>query len=329
MRALLHEGPGRIEVKDFPRAHVCDGAVEIAVEAAAICGLDLKAFQGKGQRLAAPQIPGHELVGRLPDGRRVVADPLLGCGRCAACRREAPNQCARLRLLGMNGFSGCFAEYVVVEEQQVYPIPNELDDLNAVWAEPLANVVHLFGLAGLDAAVARQLRVGIVGAGTMGSLAVQLALHLGARAVLVEDVDARRLASARQMGATTAITPEDESAREFAQDGLDLVIDACGTAEARQEAFALCRSGGTVALLGMAKQTSAIDFGASIRKEHRVAMSFGYTPEDFSRSLALLIAGAVDMRSWTAEMPLEEGQKAFERMTSARGDVLKMVLRVK
>ena len=81
-------------------------------------------------------------------------------------------------------------------------------------------------------------------------------------------------------------------------------------------------------LLGMSQERSEIDFVTSIRKEHRVAMSFAYTPVDFERSLALLNAGEIDLSPWTVEMPLEEGQHAFDRMTTDPGDTLKMVLRV-
>ena len=83
-----------------------------------------------------------------------------------------------------------------------------------------------------------------------------------------------------------------------------------------------------VVLLGMGQARSEIDFAASIRKEHRVVMSFAYTPADFARSLKLLTAGEIDLRPWTAELPLEEGQQAFDRMTKAPGDTLKMVLRI-
>ena len=83
-----------------------------------------------------------------------------------------------------------------------------------------------------------------------------------------------------------------------------------------------------VLLLGMGHERSEIDFVTSIRKEHRVAMSFAYTPADFERSLRLLTSGEIDLRPWTAELPLEEGQQAFDRMTKTPGDTLKMVLRV-
>jgi threonine dehydrogenase-like Zn-dependent dehydrogenase len=165
----------------------------------------------------------------------------------------------------------------------------------------------------------------------MGSLALKMALHLGAREVLVEDTDEVRLAAATRMGATLGVNPETESggSHNIAGHGLDLVLDASGADKARQRAFDLCRPGGMVVLLGMAKERSELDFGASIRKEHRVLMSFGYTAADFRRSLDLLTAGAIDLSPWTAEMALEDGQKAFERMTGSRGDTLKMMLRVR
>jgi threonine dehydrogenase-like Zn-dependent dehydrogenase len=166
----------------------------------------------------------------------------------------------------------------------------------------------------------------------MGSLALLVAKRLGVREVLVQDVSDVRLDTARRMGATLAanVSAEDgrAEARQFADHGLDLVLDASGTGPARQAAFDLCRPGGLVVLLGMSNERSEIDFVTSIRKEHRVVMSFAYSPVDFERSLSLLRAGEIDITPWTVEMPLEQGQNAFDRMSSAPGDTLKMLLRV-
>jgi threonine dehydrogenase-like Zn-dependent dehydrogenase len=141
-----------------------------------------------------------------------------------------------------------------------------------------------------------------------------------------------RLTTARGMGATVAANVSTEEgraeARRFAGHGLDLVLDASGLGPARQAAFDLCRPGGLVVLLGMGHERSEIDFVTSIRKEHRVTMSFAYTPADFERALQLLTAGEIDIRPWTVELPLEEGQQAFDKMTKAPGDTLKMLLRV-
>jgi len=78
----------------------------------------------------------------------------------------------------------------------------------------------------------------------------------------------------------------------------------------------------------MGSQKSELNFLASIRKEHRVVMSFAYTPVDFRRSLDLLIADEIDIDLWTEQVPLEHGQQALDRMSHSPGSTLKMLLEV-
>lgn len=329
MRALVYTAPHEVTLEDRPRTQPAPGECEIAIAAAGICGSDISGFLGHSRRRIPPLVLGHELVGRrVADGKRVVANPLISCGRCTACLSGAQNLCVRWRLLGLDKTAGCYQEFVNVPETQVYEVPDKLTDAQAVLAEPLANIVHLFRIA----APLPFFRMGIVGGGTMGSLALLTAKRLGVREVLVQDVSEVRLATARGMGATLAVNASTEEgreeARQFAGHGLDLVLDASGVGPARQAAFDLCRPGGLVVLLGMGEERSEIDFVTSIRKEHRVAMSFAYTPPDFERALKLLVDGEIDLLPWTVELPLEEGQAAFDKMTKAPGDTLKMLLRV-
>jgi len=329
MRALVYTAPHEVTMEDRPRPQPAPGECEIAIAAAGICGSDISGFLGHSRRRIPPLVLGHELVGRrVSDGKRVVANPLISCGHCTACLSGAQNICVSWRLLGLDQTAGCYQEYVSVPETQVYEVPDSLTDEQAVVAEPLANIVHLFRIA----APLPFFRMGIVGGGTMGSLALLTAKRLGVKDVLVQDVSEVRLATARSMGATVAanVTTEEgrAEARRFAGHGLDLVLDASGVGAARQAAFDLCRPGGLVLLLGMGQERSEIDFVTSIRKEHRVAMSFAYTPPDFERALKLLIDGEIDIRPWTVELPLEQGQQAFDKMTKAPGETLKMLLRV-
>lgn len=328
MRALVYTAPRQVAMEDRPRPVINQDEVEIAVAAAGICGSDVSGFLGHSRRRIPPLVLGHELVGRMPDGKRVVANPLISCGHCTACLSGAQNLCTNWRLLGMDRTAGCYAEYVSLPRSQVYPIPDELSDAKAVIAEPLANVVHLFRIA----APAPFFRMGIVGGGTMGSLALLAAKRLGVREILVQDLSDARLAVSRQMGVSVAANVSSEEgraeARRFSGHGLDLVLDASGVGAARQAAFDLCRPGGTVVLLGMGAEKSEIDFVTSIRKEHRVVMSFAYTPADFERSLALLTSGEIDLTPWTVEMALEQGQEAFDTITTNPGSTLKILLRV-
>lgn len=328
MRALVYTGPKSVEMQEQERPAIGENEVEIAVEFAGICGSDVSGFLGHSPRRLAPLVLGHEFVGRLSDGSRVVANPLMSCGQCVCCLSGQQNLCATWKLLGMDRTQGAFAEYVVVPRSQVYTIPEELPSIRAVLAEPLANIVHLFRIA----APPPMFRLAIVGAGTMGALALQWALKMGAREVLVADVNQDRLAVMTTMGASHGINvlmPEGVTqAKEIAGWGFDLTIDASGGEAARQLSFDLCRPGGQVVLLGMASASSKLDFVTSIRKEHRVQMTFAYTPRDFQQALMMLIEGQVDFSPYTVTYPLALGQAAFDTVTTSPGSSLKTLLQI-
>jgi 2-desacetyl-2-hydroxyethyl bacteriochlorophyllide A dehydrogenase len=328
MRALVYTAPGKVEMEERPRPEAQEGEEEIAIEVAGVCGSDISGFLGHSALRRPPLVLGHELVGRRPDGKRVVANPLLSCGHCEACLSGSQNLCDSWKLLGLGTTPGTFAEYVALPTTQVYEVPDSLTAAQAILTEPLANIVHLFRIASPQPLF----RLAIVGAGTMGALALLTGLRAGARDVLVSDVNDQRLETMQKLGASTTVNvgkPELVAEIQAAAGrGYDLVIDASGSPPARQMAFDLCRPGGQVVLLGMAAQRSEINFIASIRKEHRVVMSFAYTPPDFKRALDLLIAGEIDLTPWTVRMPLEHGQEAMERMSHAPGVSLKMMLEV-
>ncbi len=326
MRALVYTAPGRVQLEERPRVQPGGDEVEVQIELAGICGSDISGFLGHSARRKPPLVLGHEFIGRLSDGRRVVANPLISCGTCPACLAGEQNLCDSWRLLGMDQTAGAFAEYVTLPSRQIYEIPDSLPSSCAVLAEPLANPVHLFRIV----APRPFFRLAIVGAGTMGALSLLTAKQIGAREILLVDVSDQRLETVKRLGADFAIntgTPDGVAdAKRLAGSGYDVVLDASGSAPARQMAFDLCRPGGQVALLGMGAQKSELDFVTSIRKEHRVVMSFAYTPVDFRRALDLLIAGEVDLRAWTETLPLEHGQEAMDRISHHPGATLKMLL---
>lgn len=328
MRALVYTAPGKVDLEQRLRPEPQHGEEEIAIEVAGVCGSDISGFLGHSALRRPPLVLGHELVGRRGDGGRVVANPLVSCGHCDACISGAQNLCESWKLLGLGTTPGTFAEYVTLPSAQVYEIPDSLTTEQAILAEPLANVVHLFRIVSPPPFF----RLAIVGAGTMGALAASAALRIGARDVLAADINEQRLETLRKLGASAtvnaAIPQAVAGAQRAAGRGYDVVIDASGSTNARQLAFDFCRPGGQVVLLGMGTQRSEVNFVPSIRKEHRVVMSFAYTPVDFRRSLDLLIAGAIDLTPWTVRMPLERGQEALERMSHHPGTSLKMMLDV-
>jgi 2-desacetyl-2-hydroxyethyl bacteriochlorophyllide A dehydrogenase len=315
-------------MEERPRPVASPGEEEIAIQAAGVCGSDISGFLGHSALRKPPLVLGHELVGLRADGRRVVANPLVSCGHCAACMSGAQNLCESWKLLGLGTTPGTFAEYVALPSSQIYDVPDSLTVEQAILTEPLANIVHMFRLV----APPPFFRLAIVGAGTMGALALQAAVRIGARERLAVDVNEQRLATMHKLGATDVVdvsTPDaGTEAQRIASRGFDVVLDASGSSPARQMAFDLCRPGGQVVLLGMATQQSEVNFVASIRKEHRVVMSFAYTPVDFRRALDLLIQNEIDLTPWTVRLPLERGQEAMERMSHNPDVALKMIMEV-
>jgi threonine dehydrogenase-like Zn-dependent dehydrogenase len=315
-------------MQDRPRPAALPGQEEIAIQVAGVCGSDISGFLGHSALRKPGLVLGHELLGRRADGRRVVANPLVSCRQCNACLSGAQNLCESWKLLGLGTTPGTFAEYVALPSGQVYDVPDSLSSEQAILAEPLANIVHMFRIVSPPPFF----RFAIVGAGTMGALALLASRLIGGRDVLAVDVNDERLATIRKLGASALanVSTADATADALRSSGqgYDVVLDASGSAPARQMAFDLCRPGGQVILLGMGTQRSEVNFVASIRKEHRVVMSFAYSPADFRRSLDLLIAGEINLTPWTVRMPLERGQEAMERMSHRPGVALKMMLEV-
>ena len=131
----------------------------------------------------------------------MVANPLVSCGRCDPCISGAQNLCESWKLLGLGTTAGTFAEYVTLPLTQVYEIPDSLSTEQAILAEPLANIVHLFRIVSPPPFF----RLAIVGSGTMGALATLAALSVGARDVLATDINDQRLETMRKLGASATV----------------------------------------------------------------------------------------------------------------------------
>ncbi len=322
MKALVYTAVNRVEILERPQPVPGDGEVLVQVAATGICGSDLHGFLGHHARRQPGLVLGHETVGiarsGLLAGRRVVVNPLTACGDCRACALGTPNVCATWRLLGLDDVQGAFAEYLVVPEENVLPIPDGVPDSRAVLTEPLANAVHILGLLPAQ----RGLRGAILGGGTLGALIMLVALRWGMEVEAVVEPNAARAEALRRLGAPRVIDPRVESLPE----GLDFAVDAVGRSTTRQAAVRSVRKGGTVLLLGLDEGDTTLDFQDLVRREIRLQGSFAFTPDDFRDALGMIADGHVQLDSFTDILPLAEGQAAFERLANDPGDRLKILL---
>jgi 2-desacetyl-2-hydroxyethyl bacteriochlorophyllide A dehydrogenase len=332
VRALVYLGPGRMEMQDVPTPSPDAGEVVIRSTASAICGSDLHGFREASPRRIPPLVMGHETVGVVAavgdgvpasrEGERVVLKPILGCGECNWCAKGDVNQCARGRLVGRD-LPGGFATELVVPAAAAVTLPDGLHDELAVLTEPLANAVHV-----ADRGVEPDATVLVIGAGPIGILMARAAVLRGATRVLVTDPARDRLRFAEAQGAEAL--PEGDPARAVsdatAGEGVDVVIDAAGFEATWALGIQAVRTGGHIHEVGLGAPSGTVDYFAVLGKEASITGSYAWSEADFARSLELLTRGALDPSGWITTMKMEEGQRAFERLTSPNADVFKVVL---
>jgi L-iditol 2-dehydrogenase len=311
------------------------GEVLLRVSAAGICGTDFRIWTGE-RPVRYPLTPGHEFVGdvvgvgpgvrSLRAGDRVAVEPNWGCGSCDLCQDGQENVCLRRTTVGIDRAGG-FAELVVLPERACWPAPAGLDEDRLLLTEPLAVVVRAVGRAvprsGESAAV--------VGAGTLGLLAVQVLRSHGCR-ILVVSRSERRLALARALGAeaTVALGAGDAVAAArllSGRDGVDLVVETAGTAAAVEftlGAVGFVRPGGRVVLTGLPHEAARVEVFWLVRREIDVRGSMIYQRE-FGEALALLARGSVDVTPLlTHRFSLEAIEEALE--THRRPEAIKVAV---
>ncbi|MDO8210133.1 zinc-binding dehydrogenase [Conexibacter sp. CPCC 206217] len=273
MKAALLHGPGDLRIEEVPRPAPAAGEVLLEVTGVGVCGSDASLYT-KGieglpakERGASPLVPGHEFAGRvvergvgvtLAEGELVACGAGISCGRCQPCLAGRTNLCRNYRTLGVYRHGG-LAEYVAAPAEICVPVgPHGVSGDDAALAQPMSIACHALARGRVEAGD----RILILGVGGIGAFATWAASRIGAE-VTVVDVDERRLALARTLGATTAITAaRDRPMTELlaSRGPWDVALETTGHDGPLQAALASQQRGGRVVLLGMHHQPRAVDF---------------------------------------------------------------------
>jgi 2-desacetyl-2-hydroxyethyl bacteriochlorophyllide A dehydrogenase len=329
MRAAIIDAPAKIRVASIPDPTPRPGELVIRVGACGICGTDLHIVDGDSPLARYPIVPGHEFAGEVVAvgeqaaligsgvkvGTRVAVDPNMPCGHCEFCRTGHENLCLYYAALGVTA-NGGFAEYVTVPAANAYVLPDTMTIREGALIEPVSCAVH--GMHCLDPKSGDTFL--IVGAGTMGLLLLQLALHGGASRVAVADVNTQRLAQAEQLGATRTRTDINKLLADEPL-GFDCVIDATGVPSVMEAAFAAVKRGGKFMVFGVAPNEARISlspfriYNDEIKIIGSMAVLFSFQP-----ALDLISGSIIDTRAMlTAALPLEDFPKAVTMVRHGEG----------
>jgi len=341
MQAIVKEkrAPG-LKVTTVPKPSPGPGDVLIAVRHAGVCGTDLHIADWNAWaegRLRPPLVVGHEFAGEivavgggvaeLRTGQLVTAEGHIVCGHCLQCRTGNSHICKNTRIIGVDR-DGAFAEYIAMPATNVLPLDGIPTTVGAVM-DPMGNAFHTVLTADIPGST-----VFVAGCGPIGCFAVGIARAAGAAKVIASDVNAKRLALAKRMGAHVTIdATRDDVVRsvlaETGGEGADVVCEMSGVPSALHQAFAAVRLGGRVQLLGIPDGQVPVDFATEIIfKGITVYGVIGRKMyETWNQMRRYLSAGLVDPRPViTHQFPLAKIDEALAAIRA--GDAGKIILEI-
>jgi len=335
MDALVVERPGAIELRRVPLPRTDIGEVLVRVGAAGICGSDVELLEGRrpSQLVRYPIVPGHEWAGTVEavgagvDGVRpgdvVVAEGFRACGECARCSEGRTNLCSAE--YAETGFThqGAFAEFVSVPAHLVHRLPEGTDLAAAAVLEPAACVAQ--GLLEVD--LRPGLAAAVVGAGTLGLLAVALLRLSSPSRLALVGTRPPRLRLGRRLGASEAHDVRAGPPAAGLTGAFDLVVEAAGTPSAVTTALGLARRGGTVVLAGISGRPGGADADAIVIGHLRVQGVFGASRSAWLWVVDLLTSGLLDTRELVSHsFPLARHADAFALLGDREAGALKVQL---
>jgi threonine 3-dehydrogenase len=328
MQALVkaRSAPG-IDLQDVAKPSPGPNDVLIRVKRAAICGTDMHIYNWDAwaqKTIPVPMAVGHEYCGEVVEigsevsgfkvGDRVSGEGHITCGYCRNCRAGRRHLCRNTVGVGVNR-PGAFAEYVVIPAFNAFKLPAAIDDEIAAILDPLGNAVHTalaFDVVGED--------VLITGAGPIGIMAAAIVRFIGARNVVITDVNDYRLELARKMGATLALNVtrdklEDAMQQLGMQEGFDVGLEMSGNAAALRDMLRTMHHGGGIAMLGIPPSEVAIDWNEVILKGLTIKGIYGRQMFETWYKMAALLQSGLNIRPViTHRLPYTQYQHAFEIM---------------
>ncbi|MCF6775939.1 L-threonine 3-dehydrogenase [Thiotrichales bacterium 19X7-9] len=341
MKALskLKAEPG-IWMTDIQEPEVGHNDVLIKIKKTAICGTDLHIYlwdEWAQKTIPVPMAVGHEFVGEVVQtgievtgyqvGDRVSGEGHIVCGYCRNCRAGKRHLCPNTVGVGVNR-QGAFAEYLVIPEDNVFKVPEFVEDRVASMFDPFGNAVHTalsFDLIGED--------VLITGAGPIGIMAAAVCRHVGARRIVVTDINDYRLEMAKQMGADVTLNVKNlpkasDQADKLQQimkkinmtEGFDVGLEVSGHHEAINAMISSMSNGGRIAILGIAGNSEVeINWNKIVWQGLKLKGIYGREMFETWYKMISMLDGGLDVSNViTHELPVADYKEGFEIMKSGQ-----------
>lgn len=332
MKALVKKLPQKgLWLEDIPRPQIGSQDVLIKVKKTAICGTDIHIYQWDDwaqQNVPVPMQVGHEFVGEIAElgseveglavGDTVSGEGHLVCGHCRNCKGGRRHLCPNTKGVGVNR-PGAFAEYLSLPASNVFPLPKGISLNEAAILDPLGNAVHTtlsFDLVGED--------VLITGAGPIGIMAGAIAKHVGARHVVITDLNPYRLKLAQEIGISHCVNVKETDIKTVVKklgmtEGFDVGLEMSGSAVAFRDMLGAMKTGGSVGLLGLLPKDAQINWEDVIFKGLKIKGIYGREIFETWYKMCAMIQSGLDIKPiFTHHFPVADFQKGFDVMEAGQ-----------
>ncbi len=348
MKCLVYHGNKDLRLESASDPVPGPGEVKIRVDYCGICATDIEEYLYGPTFIAGdtpnpltgktlPTITGHEITGTVVEsaddvedvagGTRVALNTVLTCGKCRWCQSGRTMQCPSMAVAGFDRDGG-LAEFMVWPASQVVPLPANVTSRQAALVEPASVAYHAVNRSGLE----RGDSLVVLGAGTVGMLALQIAKARGARVIAV-DRRQMSLYLAAELGADATINGDETDVGEALRDltgglGPDVVLDAAGGSATTASAVEWVRRGGRVVLVAIYVATPEFDFNSLVGAEKELVGTIAFGREDVEAVIGLISSGAVRTTPLISEViSLDEViDVGFARMMAPTKDIFRILV---
>lgn len=344
MKAALLTAPGRFETRQVADPKIVnDTDVLIRIKTVGVCGSDMHYYTtGRigSQIVKYPFIVGHETAGvvektgngvtRVKPGQRIAIDPAVSCGKCDQCKSGRENTCRKLRFLGApQQLDGAQCEYVVLPQENCFPIIDSMTFEQATLCEPLAIAVYAVGRSPL----ADGMNVAILGVGPIGMSVFHVLRTTNVGNVYVTDKIDARLAFAKKLNPKWASNPDRvDVVKEIARVEplqLDIVYECSGDPAAIKQAVELLKPGGTLMIVGIPEVDEVSFLIHELRRKEITIINVRRQNHYTQKAIDLVASRKINMDSLvTHRFPLEETAKAFDLVANYRDGVMKAMIHI-
>src|SRR5512134_1084375 len=330
MKAAVLQDKGILTYQEVPTPDPAPGHLRLKVKAISICGSDIKRYVD-GHRMY-PLVLGHEtsgiidLVGEGVSesylGKHAAIIPLVPCFECEQCQRGYYSACHSYSFIGSRQ-SGGFAEFVDLPEKNVLLLPDSLSFEHAALIDPSTVARHMLALGDFKSG---QTAI-VLGAGSIGLMAVQWLRILGAEQIIVTDILEDNLQIASRVGAHVALNPAKvdviKEVQKLLGDGADLTLEATGVPQVLEQTLPLTRPRGKVVLAGnqpLDKSLPLTFIENMMRREISLIgcfMSYSapFPGHEWTETMNALMNGSLDMDTVISHrFPLSKAPEVFEKI---------------